>query len=85
MGTIDGVKSESAGKVSYAMPAGGMRSNTRSSSNSATRIAGFAFGDDGDHIGPMSYRFARFMIGPLLKTGQLPKVEPLTPATMRSD
>jgi hypothetical protein len=42
------------------------------------------FGDIGDHIGPMTYRFARYMTSELLKTGKMPNVKPLTPATTQA-
>ena len=84
-GTVDGVNSEAAGKVGYTMPAGGDLKQYEKLRQFEYQDGWMRFGDIGDHIGPMTYRFARFMIAPLLKTGELPKVEPLTPATTRSD
>ena len=88
LGTIDGVKSESAGKTGYKIPDGADAKQYEKLRQFGYEDGWLRFGDDGDHIGPMSYRFARFMIGPLLKTGNLPKVPPLpkpatTPATTR--
>src|SRR5439155_6745345 len=81
VGTIDGVKSESAGKVSYTMPDSADPEQYKKLRQFAYEESWMRFGDVGDHIGPMTYRFARFMIAPLLKTGDLPNVPPLPRAT----
>ena len=80
MGTIDGVKSESAGKVGYTMPGTADAAQYKKLQQFGYEQSWMRFDDIGDHIGPMTYRFARFMIAPLLKTGRLPPVPPLPAA-----
>jgi hypothetical protein len=81
LGTIDGEKSESAGKVGYTTPESADAEQYKKLQQFAYEESWMRFDDIGDHIGPMTYRFARFMIAPLLKTGKLPNVPPLPHAT----
>jgi hypothetical protein len=81
VGTIDGVKSESAGKTGYVAPDTADLEQYRKLTQFIYEESWMRYGDVGDHIGPMNYRFARFMIAPLLKTGILPKPAPLPHAT----
>jgi hypothetical protein len=83
LGTIDGEKSESAGKVGYTMPESADAQQYKKLTQFAYDESWMRFDDIGDHIGPMTYRFARFMIAPLLKTGNLPKAPPLPHAATR--
>ena len=57
VGTIDGVKSESAGKVSYTMPESGDPEQYKKLRQFVYEESWMRFGDVGDHIGPMTYRF----------------------------
>jgi hypothetical protein len=82
-GTVDGIKSESAGMVTYKMPLGADAKQYEKLKQFGYEESWLQFGDIGDHIGPMRYRFAKFMIAPLLKTGKLPAVDPLPEATTR--
>jgi hypothetical protein len=82
-GTVDGIKSESAGMVTYKMPLGADAKQYEKLKQFGYEDSWMQFGDIGDHIGPMRYRFAKFMIAPLLRTGSLPKVEPSPAPTSR--
>jgi hypothetical protein len=72
LGTVDGEKSDAAGLVGYTRPAGGDPRQYDKLRQYGYDESWMRFDDIGDHIGPMTYRFARFMIAPMLKTGKLP-------------
>ncbi|HEX3358595.1 MAG TPA: hypothetical protein VHS31_16590 [Tepidisphaeraceae bacterium] len=83
-GTVDGVYSDAAGRVGYKMPATADARQYQKLKQFEYQDEWMQYGDIGDHIGPMRYRFAKSMIVPLLQTGELPKPPPLTPATTQA-
>jgi hypothetical protein len=82
-GTVDGIRSEGAGKVGYQMPSGADARQYDKLQQFGWEESWMRYNDIGDHIGPMTRPFARFMLAPLILKGELPKVEPL-PATTQS-
>jgi len=83
-GTVDGVRTDAAGRFGYKMPEGADAKQYEKLTQFQYQDGWMRFDDIGDHIGPMTYRFARFMTAELLKTGKLPKVPALTPATTQT-
>jgi pimeloyl-ACP methyl ester carboxylesterase len=83
-GTVDGVRTEAAGFGGYKMPAGADAKQYEKLTQFQYQDGWMRFDDIGDHIGPMTYRFARFMTAALIRTGKLPKIPPLPPATTQS-
>jgi pimeloyl-ACP methyl ester carboxylesterase len=82
-GTIDGVKTEAAGRVGFARPAGADEEQYKKLVPIAYDPAWVRLRNIGDHIGPMMRPFARQILAPLLSTGILPKLPPLRlPATI---
>lgn len=78
-GTIDRVNTDAAGRVGFEVPADG------GAYEKLTQIpydrAWMRAGNAGDHIGGMMKPFARRVIAPLLRTGELPKIEPAPRST----
>jgi pimeloyl-ACP methyl ester carboxylesterase len=73
-GTVDGVKTEAAGKVGFKMP-------TTADPNQYEKLvqvpydsAWMRLGNIGDHIGTLNRAFAREVLAPLMLTGQLPRI-----------
>lgn len=84
-GTIDGVKTDAAGKAGFAKPKGADESQYAKLVQVPYDSSWVRVGNIGDHIGTLSRPFARRVVAPLLLTGNLPKItsEPLkTPATL---
>jgi hypothetical protein len=72
MGTIDGVKTDAAGRMGFTMP-------PTADAGQYAKIVQFPYnpewirlGDVGSHIGAMDHRFARLVLAPLLVSGTLP-------------
>jgi hypothetical protein len=84
-GTVDGVYTDAAGRVGYKMPATADARQYEKLKQFEYQDTWMQFGDVGDHIGPMRYRFAKLMIVPLLQTGEMPKVEAISPATTQAN
>jgi alpha-beta hydrolase superfamily lysophospholipase len=84
-GTIDRVKSDSAGRVGFTRPQGADPIQYDKLVSFTYDLAWLAVGNAGDHIGTMNRPFARRMLAPLLRTGQLPTIIPASqPATRAS-
>ncbi len=71
-GTIDRIKSDAAGRVGFEMPQGADREQYAKLVQIPYDRGWMAFGNIGDHIGPMMPRFAARVLAPLLLTGQMP-------------
>jgi alpha-beta hydrolase superfamily lysophospholipase len=81
-GTIDRVKSDSAGRVGFTRPEGADPKQYDKLATFTYDSAWLSLGNAGDHIGAMSRPFARKVLAPLLLTGRLPKIVPASqPAT----
>jgi pimeloyl-ACP methyl ester carboxylesterase len=88
-GTIDGIKTDAAGRVGFAMP------RNADDPRQYEKLVSIAYDPSwirlshlGDHIGPMMRPFAREILSPLLQTGVLRRLaqaatRPATPATTR--
>jgi pimeloyl-ACP methyl ester carboxylesterase len=86
-GTIDRVRSDSAGRVGFKMPESGDAREYGKLHAIPYDKAWMRYGNIGDHVGPMMRPFARVIIAPVLLTGELPPTttQPATaPATQRS-
>jgi pimeloyl-ACP methyl ester carboxylesterase len=84
-GTIDGVKTDAAGKTGFAKPAGADDAQYAKLVQVPYDSSWVRVGNIGDHIGTLSRPFARRVVAPLLLTGNLPQItsESLkTPATL---
>jgi pimeloyl-ACP methyl ester carboxylesterase len=75
-GTIDGVKTEAAGRVGFDASHASNRAEYRKLMEISYDPAWMQLNNAGDHVGPMHRKFARVIIGPLLKTGELPVLAP---------
>jgi hypothetical protein len=81
-GTMDRVMSESAGRVGFTRPEGADPYQYDKIVSIPYDESWMRFGNAGEHIGTMNRPFARNILAPLLRTGQLPKVVAVTqPAT----
>jgi alpha-beta hydrolase superfamily lysophospholipase len=81
-GTIDRVKTESAGRVGFTRPQGADPIQYDKLMTFAYDLAWLSLGNAGDHIGTMNRPFARRVLAPLLLTGELPRIAPASqPAT----
>jgi pimeloyl-ACP methyl ester carboxylesterase len=80
MGTVDRVQTEAAGCVGFVVPP--PKALEPKQYGKLTQFAyqdsWTRFDDIGDHIGPMTAPFAREMIAPLIRTGELPSFDPTT-------
>jgi pimeloyl-ACP methyl ester carboxylesterase len=81
-GTIDGVKTDAAGRVGFVRPPGGDPKQYEKLVPIPYNPNWVYVDDYGDHVGGMNRVFARKMLVPLLLTGRMPEVQP--PATRRS-
>ena len=75
-GTVDGVKTEAAGKVGFKMPPEADPKQYEKLVQVPYDSAWIKLGNIGDHIGSMSRPFAREVLAPLLLSGQLPRIAP---------
>ena len=86
-GTIDGVKTVAAGRVGFAAVPAADPAMYGKLKQIPYDPAWMQLNNAGDHVGPMHRKFARVIIGPLLKTGELPVVpnaEPVGAPTTRA-
>jgi pimeloyl-ACP methyl ester carboxylesterase len=72
-GTVDGVKTDAAGKVGFEEPAGADDKQYAKIVQIPYNVAWAKLGNIGDHIGTMSRPFARKILAPLLLDGTLPE------------
>jgi hypothetical protein len=89
LGTIDGVKSDAAGRVGFKRPDGADQIQYAKLVQVPYDPAWMQLGNIGEHIGTLARPFAREVVAPLILTGVLPRIEqaddPLkTPATLPS-
>jgi hypothetical protein len=80
-GTIDGVKSDAAGRVGFVRAANADAGQYEKLVQVNYDPAWLKLGNAGDHIGPMNTRFAREVLAPLLLTGKPPHIAPATRPT----
>lgn len=73
MGTVDRVHSDASGEVGYTMPPTGDPNQYAKLQQFAYQDWWMKYDDIGDHIGPMTRPFARYMLAPLLLTRILPE------------
>jgi hypothetical protein len=74
-GTVDGIKTDAAGRVGFKEPAGADREEYAKIIQVPYEKSWIRLGNIGDHIGSMSRPFARQIIAPLLLKGILPRPE----------
>jgi len=77
-GTVDRVKTDSAGKVGFTRPPAGGEAEYARLRQFPYNPAWLRLGNAGDHIGGTMTPFARRIIAPLLLSGQLPAFPPPT-------
>ncbi|MCS7072135.1 MAG: hypothetical protein NZM00_11555, partial [Anaerolinea sp.] len=77
-GTIDRVKTESAGRNGFVRPPGADEAQYQKLVQFPYDPAWVRLGHPGEHIGATSYTFARRIIAPLLLSGQLPSTAAAT-------
>jgi pimeloyl-ACP methyl ester carboxylesterase len=82
LGTIDGVKTDAAGRVGFAMPPRGDAKQYAKLIAMPYDTAWFKFNDYGDHIGGMTHSFGENVLEPLLAQGKLPATS--MPTTMET-
>jgi pimeloyl-ACP methyl ester carboxylesterase len=80
-GTVDGVKCDAAGRCNFALPDGADEQQYKKLVQVPYSAAWMALGNIGDHVGPMSSRFARDILAPVV-LGQPIKL--VTAATERA-
>lgn len=80
-GTIDRIMTHAAGRVGFVRPQNGDVIAYEKLIQIPYDRGFMAFGNVGDHIGPMMPRFAARVIAPLLLTGELPPGATTAPAT----
>jgi hypothetical protein len=73
-GTIDGVKTDAAGRVGFSAPPGADAGQYAKLVPMPYRPQWLQLGDRGDHVGGMTHRFARLVLAPLLLSGSLPAI-----------
>lgn len=71
-GTVDRVKSDAAGLVGFAIPENADKQQYAKLVQLPYRSEWMRYANIGDHIGPMSFRFARDVIAPMMLTGVVP-------------
>lgn len=81
-GTIDGVKTDAAGRVGFTAPRGADLAQYTKLVSLPYDPAWIRYGDMGDHVGGMRTAFARRIIAPLLLHGIVPPVQ--MPATTQT-
>ncbi len=74
-GTMDGVKTDAAGKVSFTEPQGADAAQYQKLEQFPYERAWLKLGDIGDHVGTMTHAFGERIIAPLLLTGHLPDLQ----------
>jgi pimeloyl-ACP methyl ester carboxylesterase len=72
MGTIDGVKTDAAGRVGFKMPPTADVGQYAKLVSVPYNAEWIRLGDHGDHIGAMSRRFNQLVIAPLVLSGRMP-------------
>jgi pimeloyl-ACP methyl ester carboxylesterase len=72
LGTIDGVKTDAAGRVGFIKPASGDSAQYAKLVAIPYDIAWFKYHDYGDHIGGMTRSFGKNVLGPLMLTSKMP-------------
>ncbi|MGB7159378.1 MAG: hypothetical protein WBD40_15025 [Tepidisphaeraceae bacterium] len=84
-GTIDGVKTDAAGRIGFTMPETGEARQYEKLVLIGYDSAWIRLGNIGDHIGAMMRPFAREILAPLFRTGVLRQLAEATtrPATTR--
>lgn len=82
MGTVDGVKTDAAGRVSFTMPRTADPVQYEKLVQFPYSSSWMKLGNIGDHIGPLSRSFAREILAPLMLNGKMPAGVP--PTTTRS-
>jgi hypothetical protein len=82
-GTVDGVKTDAAGKVGFLKPASAADPSQYDKLRQIPyRSDWIKLGNIGDHIGGLARPFAKAVLAPLLARGELPGAAPATsPAT----
>jgi pimeloyl-ACP methyl ester carboxylesterase len=83
LGTIDGIRSESAGLVGFLMPDKGDANLYAKLMQFEHQPAWARYGNDGDHIGTMRRRFAAAVLAPLVFEGVVPGAGPATQPTTK--
>jgi hypothetical protein len=79
-GTVDGVKTDAAGKVGFVKPPNAADpAQYDKLAQIPYRSEWIKLGNIGDHIGGLSRPFAKAVLAPLLSRGELPGVVPATP------
>lgn len=81
LGTIDGVKTDAAGKVGFISSGASDASQYAKLEQIPYDPAWRQARNIGDHVGAMNRTFAQRVLAPLLATGVLPLFPPLIPAT----
>ncbi|MGH7214281.1 MAG: hypothetical protein ACREIT_05915 [Tepidisphaeraceae bacterium] len=74
LGTIDGVKTESAGRIGFTQPPSAEVEQYKKLVQMPYRVEWLKLHNIGDHIGPMSRPFAREVLAPLLLDGIAPRM-----------
>jgi hypothetical protein len=81
LGTVDRVHTDAAGRVGYHIP------TSQPAAKEYAKLQQFRYRESwlkydhiGDHIGPMTRRFAQYIIAPLLLTGKLPEDSTTNPS-----
>ena len=65
-GTMDGVLTDAAGRVGFVRPRNGDPEEYRKLINVPYQAAWLRYGNYGDHIGPMAWRFVAHVVAPLV-------------------
>jgi hypothetical protein len=73
-GTIDGVKTDAAGRVGFLRPPGADARQYAKLVPMPYHPEWIRLGDRGDHVGGMNRRFARLVLAPLVLSGELPAI-----------
>lgn len=79
LGTIDGVKTDAAGRVGFAKPPGADDAQYAKLVPMPFQLEWTHYGDMGNHVGGMTHRFARLILAPLVLSGKLPPEDALMP------
>jgi pimeloyl-ACP methyl ester carboxylesterase len=82
LGTIDGVKTDAAGRVGFTKPPTADAAQYAKLVSIPYDIAWFKFNDYGDHIGGMTRLFGRHVIEPLMLQNKMPPTS--MPTTMQT-
>jgi hypothetical protein len=74
LGTMDGVRTDAAGRVGFVRPPGGDETQYAKLVTIKYQVEWMKLGNAGDHIGWMSRPFAREIVAPLILTGVVPEI-----------